>query len=94
VAGFGSRLNSATNESRSPDEASRQFRLGSRPAHTDGEVQNAGGRVCTICTPWASDSPVLLPDGPGFRMFPAESSVFRSEIPFEFNLGHIVSASD
>ena len=31
--------------------------------------------VCTMCTPWAADSSVQVPDWPGFRMFPGVLSV-------------------
>lgn len=27
-------------------------------------------KVCTMCTPWATDSVVLVPDRAGFRIFP------------------------
>ncbi|MCB5291696.1 hypothetical protein BJQ90_01123 [Arthrobacter sp. SO3] len=38
-------------------------------------------RVCTMCTPWASDRVVLASDWPGFRRFRRESSVCKGWSP-------------
>ena len=43
-----------------------------------------------MCTPWASDRVVLVPDWAGLRMFGPESSVCKGWNLVESHLGHSI----
>ena len=53
------------------------------------EFANLG--ACTLSTPRAADRVVLVPDRPGFRMFPGIPSVCGEGLQFETHLGHVFS---
>ena len=55
----------------------------SRQTPGPGNKQGKKG-VCTMCTPWASDWVVPVPDGAGFRMFRRESSVCKGRNAVRF----------
>ena len=44
-----------------------------------------------MCTPWASDRVVLVPDWAGLRMFSGEWRISRAGTRFESHLGHVFS---
>jgi DNA-binding XRE family transcriptional regulator len=51
-----------------------------------------GGKkgVCTLCTPWASDSVVPVPDRAGLRLFPGRPVFAGAGMQFESHLGHSI----
>ena len=60
--------------------------------HLGSATKWAEMRVCTMCTPWASDRVVLVPDWAGLRRFSGEWRIVGSGTRFESHLGHSVSA--
>ena len=48
-------------------------------------------RVCTMCTPWASDRVVLAPDWAGLGGFRGSGGYSRAGTRFESHLGHVFS---
>jgi hypothetical protein len=46
-----------------------------------------------MCTPWASDRAVLVPDWAGLRSFSAEWRISGGWTRFESHLGHVFSLS-
>jgi hypothetical protein len=56
-------------------------RPGGRLSSVVGAVKWAKKGVCTMCTPWASDWVVLVPDWPGLAMFAGEWRKFKGWNP-------------
>jgi hypothetical protein len=54
-----------------------------------GASKCSQNRVCTMCTPWASDSVVPATDWAGLGMFLGEWRIFRGSGWFESHLGHV-----
>lgn len=48
-------------------------------------------KVCTMCTPWASDRVVYRPDWAGLRRFSTEGGFSRAGTRFESHLGYVFS---
>ena len=73
-------------------KTSREIRL-PRPDGRKGslvgcaEVGKKG--VCTMCTPWAADRVVLVPDWAGVRRFRGSGGYSRAGTRFESHLGHV-----
>jgi hypothetical protein len=53
-------------------------RQGGRLGSPVGGAEVARKWVCTMCTPWASDRVVLVPDWAGLRMFVGEWRKFKA----------------